>query len=57
MSEHNGVEKNAVKKPAAKFKIKLDEFSLKASQELKPKNVKKRVKKDMKIIRRFSFST
>lgn len=52
MSDHN-----AAKKPVAKFKIKLDEFSLKASQELKPKNVKKRVKKDMKIIRRFSFST
>lgn len=52
MSDHN-----TPKKAAAKFKVKLDEFSLKASQELKPKNVKKRVKKDMKIIRRFSFST
>ena len=56
MSGHNAV-KNASKKPAARFKVTLDEFSLKASQELKPKNVKKRVKKDMKIIRRFSFST
>ena len=49
--------KNSPQKPAASFRVKLDEFSLKASQELKPKNVKKRVKRDMKIIRRFSFST
>ena len=48
---------NKPKKPVARFIVKLDEFSLKASQELKPRNVKKRVKKDMKIIRRFSFST